>query len=132
MGWKILVLCFIFSFIILVPLGIKWEIERKVIILGAFFIGALSGLIVSSILGIYNLNFYQILILEFFLIIGISISLLLWRFYRDPERIAPEDENGILSPADGRVIYIKEIIDGTVPFSEKNGKKFPLEGFRSS
>jgi len=77
----------------------------------------------------WNLSFYQILVTDIFLIAAIAISLLLWRFYRDPERIPPNDENVILSPADGRIIYVKKIKKGRIPFSEKKGRKFSLNDF---
>lgn len=41
-------------------------------------------------------------------------------FFRDPIRKTPIDNNTILSPCDGRVIYIKKIEDGVVK-SEKLG-----------
>lgn len=33
-------------------------------------------------------------------------------FFRDPERTVPEDENSIVSPADGRVIKIEKVFEG--------------------
>ncbi len=44
--------------------------------------------------------------------------------YRYFERIPPEDKNVILSPADGKVIYVKRIEKGSIPYSEKKGRKF--------
>lgn len=32
-------------------------------------------------------------------------------FFRDPDRILPEEQNGIVSPADGKVIRAEEILD---------------------
>lgn len=95
-------------------------------------IGILTGLIVTSIGGIYRVEFYQVFFLELILIVGISVSCLLWRFFRDPERIPPEDKNTILSPADGRVIYVKRIEKGSIPCSEKKGRKFSLNDFTQS
>ena len=51
-------------------------------------------------------------------IIGLLLTgviLVLWRFFRDPERNIPNDPNAILSPADGKIIYIREIKEGTIP-----------------
>jgi len=107
----------------------KWGIEKKVIILNAIFIGTLSGVIVNAVSGLLDVVFYQLILLEIFFIGTISMALLLFRFYRDPEREIPEIESAILSPADGRILYVKKTEDGEIPFSEKNGRKFRLTDF---
>ncbi|MHA2120693.1 MAG: phosphatidylserine decarboxylase [Promethearchaeota archaeon] len=132
MSLKIFVSGLILSFITLVPLGIKWELEKKIVVPAATFIGIMSWVIVNGSIDHWNLSFYQILIFQLFMIGILSTSLLLWRFYRDPDRLPPEGENAILSPADGKIIYIKKIENGEIPFSEKNGKKFPLTDFTKS
>jgi phosphatidylserine decarboxylase len=51
-----------------------------------------------------------------------------WRwfyFFRDPDRKIPKGNN-IVSPADGKIIYIKKITDGEIPMSIKKGKKILL------
>ncbi len=132
MSMKIFISGLVLSFVTLVPLGIKWELEKKIIIPAAFFIGIMSWTAVMEISSFWNLSFYQIVIFQAFVIAVTSISLLLWRFYRDPERVSPEDQNTILSPADGRILYVKKIEDGEIPFSEKNGRKFSLNDFVQS
>ena len=122
----------ILSFITLVPLGLKWQIEKNVVILSAFLIGTTAGAVGNMTTALGNISWYYIVLLQILLIAATSISLLLWRFYRDPERIPPEDENIILSPADGKVIYIKEIKKGEIPFSEKGRRRFSLHNFVQS
>ena len=114
------------SLIILVPAGTRWELEKRVTLPAAIIIGILSGFMVDGI------TVPRLLMPQFFIIIAIAAALLLWRFYRDPERVTPQAENAILSPADGKIIYIKKVEDGEVPFSSKNGKKFPLNDFTKS
>ncbi len=44
---------------------------------------------------------------------AIPLLLLLFSlyFFRDPNRQSPEEENIVLSPADGKVLFVKEVID---------------------
>ena len=120
------------SLVTLIPLSIKWELEKRLTIPAAVFIGIISGSIVQGIDMVWNLSFSLIIIIEILLIGVMSSSLLLWRFYRDPDRVPPADKNVILSPADGEVIYVKKIEKGAIPFSEKKGRKFSLNDFIQS
>ena len=43
--------------------------------------------------------------------IGILFFLFTIYFFRDPDRVIPENSNIIVSPADGKVIIVKEIND---------------------
>jgi len=132
MTWEILISSIALSLILLVPLSIKWEIPKRVTLPASFLIGLFTGLVVCILAAMYRMKFYQIVILQIFLIVGISASLLLWRFFRDPERMPPDDKSTILSPADGKVIYVKRIEKGTIPYSEKKGRKFSLNDFTQS
>jgi phosphatidylserine decarboxylase len=120
------------SFFLLVPLGIKCELEKKVILPAALFIGITSWVITELIQDLEILTFYHVVILQIALIGLISATLLLWRFFRDPDRVTPVNENAIFSPADGKIIYIKKIEKGQIPYSEKHGKKFSLRDFVQS
>ena len=58
-----------------------------------------------------------------------SLGALLFFFFRDPERSPPHDDDVIVSPADGTVVYVKEISDGNFPFAVKNNNRIPLSEF---
>ena len=65
-----------------------------------------------------------------FVIAGVaSIGAIMFFFFRDPERNPPGREDVIVSPADGTVIYIKEIEGGRFPFAVKNNNTIPLSEF---
>ncbi|SFL88461.1 phosphatidylserine decarboxylase [Geodermatophilus ruber] len=61
------------------------------------------------------------------LTLALATALVLWRFFRDPERTAPEGEDIVVSPAEGQVIYVKRSADGQVPVSEKLGHSYRLD-----
>lgn len=72
--------------------------------------------------------FYAILFANLFFL----VVYLFWRgfyFFRNPPRKIPEASNKIISPADGRVIYIKKIESGMCPISIKKQKKIPLTSY---
>jgi phosphatidylserine decarboxylase len=54
-------------------------------------------------------------------------SIVLWRFYRDPERTPPDRPGAILSPADGVVVYVHRSRAGELPVSTKHGRPYVLE-----
>lgn len=54
-----------------------------------------------------------------FIVFILFVGLFLWRFFRNPKRIIPGDKNDIVSPADGRIIYIKELEINQTPVSIK-------------
>ena len=42
-------------------------------------------------------------------LVGLVLSIWVYYFFRDPERIIIEDDNYLVSPADGEVIKVEEI-----------------------
>ena len=58
----------------------------------------------------------------FFGLVGLIISIWIYYFFRDPERISINDDNYLTSPADGEVLMVHEI-DGPKEL-KLEGKKF--------
>jgi phosphatidylserine decarboxylase len=108
---------------------LKWELPKHQFIPGALLIGIAAGVASSGIArtgGIGGLASYA---LNIVFIMVLALTLILWRFYRDPERTPPYQSHVVLSPADGKVIYIKRIHAGEIPFSTKNAVGIPLIDF---
>ena len=53
--------------------------------------------------------------------------MVLWRFYRDPDRTPPSRDDVVLSPADGTVIYVRRSERGQLPVATKNGRNYAIE-----
>lgn len=62
-------------------------------------------LIVISIFSTSNFVRVPIILLALFLIVFTL------NFFRDPERNAPDKSNIVVSPADGRILFVKEVFD---------------------
>ncbi len=62
-------------------------------------------LIVISIL--INNNFVRIPLI----LLSVFLIIFTLNFFRDPERKTPDKNNIVISPADGRVLFVKEVLD---------------------
>ncbi len=64
-------------------------------------------------------------IVKIFLIVLPAIFLILTlNFFRDPERITPKGDNIVVSPADGKVLFVKEVADNK--FINGKGKQVSI------
>ena len=70
--------------------------------------------------GIITLVFY--IFSNFLALIGLLLTVWVYYFFRDPERISIDDDNYLVSPADGEVIKVEEV-DGPMELNLEN-KKF--------
>lgn len=116
-----------------IPVGVKWQLSLKIVMVWTT---------VMAVLGLLTLHFLdgqypQMMALSQVAIVFsgsllITVVSLLINFFRDPERVPPAGENLILSPADGRVVYVKQIHGGAFPFAVKKGREVPLREFAGS
>jgi phosphatidylserine decarboxylase len=87
-----------------------------------------DNILLAIIASVINLLVFYYVPVPFWMIVpfiaGIVILLLFiglyyYRFYRNPNRIIPGGKNDIVSPADGRIIYIKELEVNQTPVTVK-------------
>jgi phosphatidylserine decarboxylase len=109
--------------IVVLPLARKWElgVARVAAVATAF---ALLSSVIVRLLGINEIVTPGIAAC---LALGMAVVLLLYRFYRAPKRRVPERDDVILSPADGKVIYVRRSQAGTLPMANKHGRDYPVE-----
>ena len=70
--------------------------------------------------GIITIVFY--VFSDFLALLGLLLTIWVYYFFRDPERITIEDDNYLVSPADGEVIKVEEV-DGPKELNLEN-KRF--------
>ncbi|MCL4488725.1 MAG: phosphatidylserine decarboxylase [Chloroflexi bacterium] len=58
--------------------------------------------------------------------LAIASALILLRFWRDPERVPPVASGVVLSPADGKVVYVKCVDAGLTPLVTKGDRSYLL------
>ena len=121
------------AFIFLPLLAWKWSIRLKIAVAGAIIIGGLTGLIVSLI-GVWfpGLGLGMLILTEPFLVLLMVLLAIALRFYRDPERYPLVTDGVILSPADGRVVYVNKIEKGSSLVSTKGKRSFKLDEIMST
>lgn len=54
---------------------------------------------------------FALLGMTYFALIGLLVTFFLCAFFRDPDRVIPNKSGAIVSPADGKVILVKEVIE---------------------
>ena len=70
--------------------------------------------------GIITIVFY--IFSDFLALLGLLLTVWVYYFFRDPERITIDDDNYLVSPADGEVIKVEEV-DGPTELNLEN-KRF--------
>lgn len=121
-----LILGFVLAPLILIPIAHKWELNLKAVLIGALTIGLFAGFLTHGVTIYFQISLGAKLVICISLIVATAVTVLLVRFYRDPDRVPPEGGNLIVAPADGIVKYIKRIEKGNVPFSAKGKEKVRL------
>ncbi len=125
----IVLLGVLLSVLLLYPLARKWQLQGRIAFPAALFIGLGSGLLAAWMAMYWELSVAEIFLIEAITTGILAAILLLWRFYRDPERIPPDSASAIFSPADGLVIYTSAVPADLVPLTTKGSRKFPLTDF---
>ena len=129
MGITIIILT---SFLVSTAAFIFWVskggFNKKVLYIDNILLG--TAMSVFSVI-IYSLTEIRLSLLLLFIspVIGfiLFMILFLYRFFRNPDRKIPSGLDMIVSPADGRVIYIKEIEKDQIPVTVKKHRLASIE-----
>jgi phosphatidylserine decarboxylase len=108
------------------PVAWKWQIGIFRAALAVLAASLPAGIIVTAVSSLAHFTtFTGMLVLSGVVLNGCLAGLLI-SFFRDPDRVAPAHADVIVSPADGLVIYVREVQAGEVPEAEKKGRSYPL------
>ena len=98
----------------------KGGFNRKYLYTDNLLLGSAAALISLLIYYLVPLPFWMLIpFISGFIILLLFVLLFLYRFFRNPSRTIPGGPNDIVSPADGRVIYIKELEVSQMPVTIK-------------
>jgi phosphatidylserine decarboxylase len=110
-----------------VPLAWKWElgVPRSALAVCAIALGVAA--VVVALDALVGLAPFVAAALTAALTLGVAAAIVLWRFFRDPERTSPDGAGLVVSPADGLVIYVHRSERGELPVSTKQGRRYALD-----
>ena len=115
------------ALITMLPLAWKWELGIRRIAVAVLVLAAVSGLAVSAAPDTGLTGFLPAAVMVWLLCLIAGVTILLYRFYRDPERQPPARDDVVVSPADGEVVYVRRSAGGRVPVSSKHGRDHALD-----
>jgi phosphatidylserine decarboxylase len=108
------------------PLAWKWELGLVRVATGLTALGVLAAAVLAAGSTVAEMGDVVRATLVGAFTIALGIAALAYRFYRDPERSAPERDDVIVSPADGEIVYVRRSTEGMLPVAEKHGRSYPL------
>jgi len=129
MNWRLPTLVAVSSLLLMLPLAIKWKIAELPALAGA---AAASVAAVLPFLWIYPLcetngTLAAAVVGQAALALTLALSLIMLRFWRDPERVPPEEDGVVLSAADGKVVYVRTVDEGSTPLVTKGSRDYLLK-----
>ncbi|MFZ5516566.1 MAG: phosphatidylserine decarboxylase [Candidatus Zhuqueibacterota bacterium] len=116
--------------LLVIPLGLVWQFTgrhiRRLLLAETLITAALLLSIHPGGSGTGRLELALIALCSNGLLTALILAVM---FFRDPERDIPSVSGAILSPADGRVVYVKRIIGGEIPIAVKKDCSMKLTEF---
>ena len=119
---------------VMTTLALAWKWQLGVFRAGVFILAQsmVTALVLSAIDPVAHFTIVTGTLAMWGITVLAATAWLLAIFYRDPERAAPERDDVIVSPADGRVIYLKPVPPGEIPVATKRGLPAPLRELRGT
>jgi phosphatidylserine decarboxylase len=109
------------------PIAWKWGLGVRRVVVVVVALTLLSSLLVAFLGNWVAITPMLRAGLVWFLTLMVAFVLLAYRFYRDPERRVPDRDSVIVSPADGKVLYVRESRRGRLPVAAKRGRDYMLQ-----
>lgn len=106
----------------------KWNILNPSVLTGGIIVALLAAVPFLSVYERYGFGWLTLLgaLAQISISFVAALGLILYHFFRDPERHPPEEKHIVVSPADGELIYIYRLKSGSTPIVTKNGHDFDL------
>lgn len=107
-------------------LGWKWQLGRVLAGTCALAISMLAAIVVTMVSPLIQFSDISGTLIIWLITVVAGLAGLAAFSLRDPDRSAPDRDDVIVSPADGRVIYVRGTQPGDVPEADKKGRTSSL------
>jgi phosphatidylserine decarboxylase len=108
------------------PLAWKWQLGILRVALVVLAGSMIAAIIVAAFAHLVHFTVVTGTLVMWGTTLAACLACLLIVFFRDPDRLAPHSDDFIVSPADGQIIYVREIQPGQIPVAEKKGRAYPI------
>jgi len=128
MGWELPALGAAFSVLLMLPLAIKWKLTQPLALAGVAAVTVVAALSFFWIYPLCETRWWLAagLFGQTAVALALALSLMMVCLWRDPERIPIEKDEVVLSPADGEVLHIRTVDEGSMPLVTKGGRDYLL------
>jgi phosphatidylserine decarboxylase len=128
MNWELTLLGAPSSMLLMLLLATKWKLPALPTLVGTITAALAAALPFFWIYPLCQTNLCSAVAVfgQIALSLTFALSLMMLRFWRDPERVPPNDEGVVLSAADGKVLYVSEVDEGSTPLVTKHGRNYLL------
>lgn len=119
---------------VITTIALAWKWQLGVLRAGVFILAQsmVTALVLSAVDPVAHFTIVTGTLAMWGITVLAATGWLLAIFYRDPERAAPDRDDVVVSPADGRVIYVKPVPPGEIPVASKRGLPAPLRELRGT
>lgn len=126
--------CAVFSALLMLALAMKWKLHMRLGLMGITAAALLTAVPFVWICPLFESKFILCIIAccQISMALAFGLLLVLLRFRRDPERIPPETAGVVLSAADGEVVYVWNIAEGSAIIVNKGGRNYRLDELTGS
>jgi phosphatidylserine decarboxylase len=118
-----------FSALLMLALAMKWQLPKMLALIGIAIAAIVTSLPFIWIYPLFksNLGLGATVLGQISVAFALALSLVLLRFWRDPERLPLEKDGVVLSAADGEVVYVWSIPEDSATEVSKKGRKYRLD-----
>ena len=126
MDWVWAVLGSVAAALLMLLLAAKWKFPKTLAWAGSIAVALVVALAFFWIYPLSSSVWARAVVLlgQVTASLALSLSLVLLRFWRDPERTPPSGRGLVLSPADGKIGYVVSLESGSTPMMSKQGKDY--------